>query len=943
MKKNKFILVFAFFAMFLSACTTAKVSKVDNKQNILDPTIKVGHLENGMNYYIKENAEPKNRIQLRLVVKTGACMEEDDQKGVAHFIEHMCFNGTEHFEKSAIVDYFESIGMKFGPEVNAETNFEQTVFMLEIPADDEAMLKKSLLVLHDWASAVTFDPVELDKERGVIVEEWRVRKLGLQGRVMDSEVGFIFDGARYKDRLPIGDMNIIKNISRERVMDFYKKWYRPELMSVVLVGDAKTSVLEKAIKEVMSDIPSSNQKIEKPVFEIPVRKNKEICIYKDKEAKYTEIYFFQPRFDNVVIKSEEDRKKLFAFSFGVDIFNQRMQDITIKPDSPWLVGGSGEFNLTSNSADDFIYTIPKAGLVKEALELLINEYEKLYAYGVTDAELERIKQAYLQNIEQNYKNVAKTTSAEYCSNIVNNILTDREILSPEDLYNTNKRVISEITVADVKALFNEYLPNRGTLLYILAPEDAKDLPSKKELMEIWTKDNGKIEEYVEETGGEKIMDKPAVKASIAKKAKIKKFAANEYTFENGVRIITKKTNFEKNAVTIYGVSKGGLFKLDEKQIPSANACINYTIYSGVNGNTFSQLQKFLLTKNLNLNMSLNNTQDIMAGSATKENTEYLLQLMNQFFANPQFTEESWQYLMNNYVQQAQTFGSQPNDLFLQKIMELLFGKTNYHTAFNMDFVNQMDSKTAQKVFKERFANPADFTFIVIGDFNENSMVDLCSYYLGTLKTTKDFEETEYKKFPFPKGIKTAEVKKGIDKQGTVYLAFGGTIPNSKDVELRYQEGELFNQLISLLEIRLREIVREDKSGTYGVSVNGSIDGNKERSFMVEISFACEPEREEELKEAVLAEIENIKAGKFSEENVGKIKETVLRSRENSETYNSWWLNRIVAEYVFNYEPMWVSSDKTKVSTWVTAENLTETAKKYLNTENYVCVFLKPEK
>lgn len=943
MKKNKFILVFAFFAMFLSACTTAKVSKVDNKQNILDPTIKVGHLENGMNYYIKENAEPKNRIQLRLVVKAGSCMEEDDQKGVAHFIEHMCFNGTEHFEKSAIVDYFESIGMKFGPEVNAETNFEQTVFMLEIPADDEAMLKKSLLVLHDWASAVTFDPVELDKERGVIVEEWRVRMLGLQGRVMDSEIGFLFDGTRYKDRLPIGDMNVIKNISRERVMDFYNKWYRPELMSVVLVGDTKTSVMENAIKEVMSDIPSSNQKIEKPVFEIPSKTDKEVCIYKDKEAKYTEVYFFQPRLQNVVIKTEEDRKNIFAFSFAADIFNQRMQELTLKPDSPWLTAAFGEFSLTNNSANDFIYTIPKTGCIKEAVELLINEYEKFIVYGVTETELERIKQAYLQSVEQNFKNEANTTSAEHCSSIVTHILTDREILSAKDLYTVNNKVINEITTDDVKRMVNEYLPNRGTSLYILTPEDTKKMPSKKEFMEIWTKESEGVEEYVEEAISSSIMQKPVAKAKITKKGKIKELGANEYTFENGVKIITKKTNFEKNSVTIYAASKGGYFKLDEKMIPSASICEDYAIYSGINGNSFSQLQKILSDKNLNMSIGITNTQEIMTGSTTKENTEYLLQLVNQFFANPQFTDESWQFLMSNFMQQAQAFGTQPNDLFIQKIRELVFGKTNYYTSFDMNYVSQMDKNIAEKVYRERYANPADFTFVVIGDFDENSIIDLCSYYLGTLKTTKDFEETEYKYFPFPKGIKTAEVKKGIDKQGSVYIAFGGSLPKSKDVEQGFKESQLMNNLTTLLDIRLREIIREDKSGTYGVNVNGYIDGYPERYFMIEISFACEPEREEELKEAVIAEIENIKAGNFSDENVGKIKETVLRSRENSETYNNWWLNRVLAEYVFDYEPLWVSSDKTKASTWVTAENLKDSANRYLNTENYVCVFLKPEK
>jgi zinc protease len=354
MKKLKSLIValsvtaFVASALVITGCSTSKVqSKSSGNQLVMDSSIKQGKLDNGMSYFIRENGEPKNRIQLRLVVKAGSCMEEDDQKGLAHFIEHLCFNGTEHFEKSAIVDYFESIGMAFGPEVNAYTSFENTVYMLELPADNPEILKKSLLVLHDWASAVTFDPEEIEKERGVIVEEWRMRNQGVQGRVSDKETALLLKDSRYAERLPIGDMDIIKSIPRDRIIDFYKKWYRPENMAVVAVGDVKSATLEAAIKEVMGSIEASDKKTKVPSFNVPLQNKKTIEIMKDKELTVVEAYVFQQNPDTEPVTTAEQIRKNYALALASDIFNQRCAEKTNQPDAVWLGAGIGKFGTTN--------------------------------------------------------------------------------------------------------------------------------------------------------------------------------------------------------------------------------------------------------------------------------------------------------------------------------------------------------------------------------------------------------------------------------------------------------------------------------------------------------------------------------------------------------------------------------------------------------------------
>lgn len=933
-----------FTVILLSACNTAKVQNVGNANNILDSSIKVGNLENGMSYYVKENKEPLNRIQLRLLVKAGSCMEEDDQQGVAHFIEHMCFNGTKNFEKSAIVDYFESIGMKFGPEVNAETSFMYTQFFLEIPADDPEMLKKSLLVLHDWASAVSFESEEIEKERGVILEEYRTRKLGFSGRITDSLVDYLLDGSVYENRLPIGKTDVIKNISRERMLDFYNKWYRPEFMSVILVGDTKSDTMIKAIKEIMSDIPASDGTVNLPKFTIPKHKEDEIYTLKDPEYGNIELYILNSRETYKVPETYEEFKENFAISFAKDIFNTRLSEISTSANANWLGASNTSMNLVENTCNDTLFFVPKEGKLIESLKSIIDEYDKFVTFGITNSELENMKKVYLQNLETAYKNKDYINSATYCSNIFSNIMINTVLMTAENSYKQNVKIINELTADEIVEAYKKIMPNRGSYIYILQPEKEKNMPSEKEIVKIWREyKNSEIAAYQEDNSDENFISKPTTKGKVAKKSAIKEIGATEYILDNGIRIITKKTENDKGIINFNIGSKGGTFKLNEKDVPSTNVSTDYMFLSGFEGMTYSQFNKKCEQKQININCGMNNSSEYFAGNVTTQNVEYMLQVMNMIFTKPYFTDDGWAVLNSYYYQNAKNFDTMPVNVYQRKITEIIYGKTNYRSFVDMDFYNQLNPEVSEKGFKERFGNPADFTYLFVGDMDENKLVDLCCSYLGTLKTTKDREEFEDKKFNFPNKCVTETVKKGVDNQGMVYVAFVTELPKVKDVDQKFAEGEKLNDLLSLLNIRLREVIREDKGGSYGVSLNGMIDGNNERYSIVEISFGCEPEREEELRNEVINEIKNIQSGNISDENVAKIKETKLRSFDNVEYNNGWWMNRIKMEYVYYNEPTWVTSDKTKIVDWVTKDALLDSAKKYLNTDKAITVYLKPEK
>ena len=942
--KSFFVVAFVASLLWTTACSSSKVEGATGKALLQDSAYKEDTLENGMAYLIRENAEPKNRIQLRLVVKAGSCMEDDDQKGLAHFIEHLCFNGTEHFEKSAIVDYFESLGMKFGPEVNAETNFEYTVYMLELPADNPEMLKKSLLVLHDWACAVTFDPVEIEKERGVIIEEWRARTQGVQGRISDKEIKDLFSDSKYADRLPIGDMNVIKNISRERIMDFYHKWYRPENMTVVAVGDIKTAALEKAIKEVMGTIPASEDNVKLPTYNIPSKKQKTLQVIRDKELNLVTVEIYKTINDYESTKTVEALRREFAKGFASGALNLRLQEITNKADAPWLQAGLGEASITNNSMFNVMQFYPKNEMFEQALKTFIDEYERFLNFGPTDSEMQILKKAFTNNIWANYDTRKNLSSAAYASEMVSHILKGRTLISNDDSLKLSLDIVEKITTEEVLETVREEFKDRGDTMFVLCPE-AITIPADKEIENIWKNyvgENSQVN-YAEENITDSLMKRPSSKAKIIDKKAIKELGGTQYTFENGVKIITKKTDFQKNDIEIYAGSKGGLYQLNEKDIPSAKVSVEYAAYSGIAGNTYSQLAKFSTTKNLNVNYGIGSTEEYLTAYACKENIEDTLQMIYQIFTAPQFTADSWGTVTSLYGQIAETYGVNPEQAFSDKIKETIYGNTLWTLPLNKEFVSKLDANTAEKIFRERFGNAADFTFVFVGDYDEKNLVDLCAYYLGNILTNDSKDETKFIYFPFPKENKTVTVKKGIDNNGRVFLGFGGELAASEDIEKNTRESIIINQLASVLDIRLREVIREDKSGSYGVSVSAGIDGWPDRYYKLNIEFGCEPVREEELSAAVIETIKDIKAGKLSDEIVAKVKETYSRSFETALRNNNWWLNRFAAEVLFTYEPLWFTSNSKKAVDWITKEAIVEAANKYLNTERLVTVYLKPEK
>nr|MCR4940670.1 insulinase family protein [Treponemataceae bacterium] len=600
---RKFLLLIT-IVITLTACTTQNKlnDKDETEEGTLlpqDPSIISGKLENGMDYYIQKNSTPYNRISLRLVVKVGSLAENENEKGLAHFVEHMCFNGTEHFEKNSLIDYAESIGMDFGAEVNAYTSFEETVYKLEIPADQGEFLENALLILHDWASAVTFDEEELEKEKGVIKEEWR-GSLGLSNRRIETLLPFELKDSPYVDRLPIGDMAVIQNVSRDEILAFYKRWYRPENMAVIITGYMDPKVTEYLTKEIMGTTPASEESIPVPKGFVPAREEKDLIVFKDVEMPYIQVQLLSQDMNAKAVTREEDIKQGYITDIVRSVLSMRLSEISQSVDAPWLFADAIYTQETHTAAFNCLAFIPKEGMLESSFKKLLDELDRLLTYGITQSELERTIKTFLVSEEQWYEQRESISSQDRAQILCNHVISGDTVVSDEIYFDIVKRILTSVTMEDVNAAARDMFADRGKLCMIDAPEGT-ELPQKEELMDLW-------ENYVSETAldayedlaaEDNLMEKPEEKAEVVSTRHLETLKANEYVLSNGARIIVKKTDFENAKIYMSAESQGGASLVSDDEYPSCVFSTNHAIFSGIAGMNISQLQKYLSDSYIN--------------------------------------------------------------------------------------------------------------------------------------------------------------------------------------------------------------------------------------------------------------------------------------------------------------------------------------------------------
>lgn len=932
--------VFFLTTIFLG-CASVKSNGISSEPLKQNPAIVSGKLDNGMSYYIQENHDPKNRILLRLVVAAGSNMEEEDQLGVAHFVEHMAFNGSEHFAQNQLVDYFESIGMVFGPEINAYTSFDETVYMIELPADNIEALETGLIVLRDWAEGILFDQEELDKERGVIIEEWRLHR-GLNGRIMDVQTPFLLKDSRYAERIPIGDMEIIQTIPRQRVIDFYEKWYRPELMSIVVVGAADAKYLEQAVKQVMSDIPASKDPITSPKYSIPKQEEEAVLVFRDIEQPYTLVQILeQVDFDSA--KTEEQFRENIINSIALSILNTRLLDITHSQDADWVDAVASSVSLTKSGNFNMMGFVPQPDNFQAGLSRLLDEVLRYKKFGAVEAELSREKEYLAKQAEQLYFTQANIPSAQIASQLISHALTGTVVLSPEETYKLYNKILPTITLKDVNKAAKEIFTNTGTLMFVQAPLTATDIPSEQELLSQWKnyKPATELNPYIDTTGSEPwqiIPEKPGTATYIKTDAET---GLETYKLSNGATLYLLNTRFKNNEILFNCTSPGGSSLLPDEDVPSAYISTDFVDLSGVNNISANDLQKKLSGTSVVLNPYIGDYSEGFTGSSASRDIETLMQLIHLYFVEPNFTDTAWNNLMSQINLIAESRNTSPQNEFADELRKVLFGDEIRKSAITPEFAKMLDKEKAQEIYIERFSNLSDFSFIFVGDFDKNEILALAEKYLATIPSSSETIEIPVDKEPdFPSDKPFIKVQRGMEEQSQVFISFGNDLPQVTPAESAF-ENKMLSMLRLLLEIRLRESIREDMGGSYNVSVYSEMIHSPQRNFLIQINFGCQPGREQELADAVLAEIKNLQTNLLDESYMTKLKESFRREQEIALKTNAFWATAI-SDSILTGIPVTEIISQEEVLDAISPQTMRQLATEYLNTENYVLGFLTPE-
>lgn len=901
-----------------------------------DPEVTTGTLANGLTYFVHVNDEPENRAELRLVVNAGSILEDEDQLGLAHFVEHMAFNGTENFEKQALVDYLESIGMQFGPDVNAYTSFDETVYMLQVPMDDPEVLATAFQILVDWAGGVLFDPEEVDKERGVVIEEWRGRRGGA-ARIQDEQFPVIFHGSRYAERLPIGDTDILANAPAERLRSFYEDWYRPDLMAVIAVGDFDGDAIEAMIRENFGGLQGPDNPRPRTDTEVPIDHPPLISIATDPEMPLAQVsvLYKQPPSPRGSIA---DFRRARVRSLYSGMLNERLNELTLQADPPFLFAGVGGGGFVRGvDASEFSAAVPEDGIVK-GLDALLTEAERVARHGFTESELEREKASLSRNYESRLAEAENRVSGSLASRYINVFLNDNPYPSVETEVALAAAVLPGITLEETNAFAQGWLTELGRVITVAGPEKEElEVPTEEDVTSVFAAVSAKeIEPYETDDVEVPLLAETPMGSAVVSEESVDEIGVTIWELANGVRVVLKPTDFRDDQIIFRATSPGGTSLAPVEILGHARLASALVSQGGVGDFDPIALGRKLSDKRASAGASIGTLTEGISGSASPQDLETAFQLIYLRFTAPRKDETVFQAFQSQIDMMA-NMGLQPSTA-LGDTMAVYRGQGHPRGAQTFDEqiqdMRDADLDVAMDFYRDRFADASDFTFYFVGTFELDGIRPLVETYLGGLPNLGRVENWVDHGVDPPAGVIEKVVHKGIEPQSRTTIVFAG------DAEYSREEWTAINAMGEILQIRLRELLREDLGGTYGVGVSGSISYRPDEEYAVSIQFGSDPERAEELAAVVFEEIERLKAEGPDAETVDKVRETQRRSKETSLEQNGYWLNQLSA-----FESVGIDIRMIPSYHWVegwTAEQVHQAAMRYLRTDQYMKFVLLPE-
>lgn len=903
-----------------------------------DPNVKTGKLKNGLTYYIRKNSKPENKVDLRLVINAGSILETDQQQGLAHFMEHMCFNGTKRFPKNQLVDYLQSIGVKFGQHLNAYTSFDETVYFLPIPSDDAEKLEKGFQIIEDWAFNANLTPEEIDKERGVVLEEYRLG-LGADKRMEDRFIPKMMYNSQYAHRLPIGKKEILENFTYDKLTAFYKDWYRPNLMSVIVVGDIDVAQMEQKIKEHFGNY--QNPKNEKPrkTFEVPNHKETFVAIESDKEATGTQVQLmYKDAGLPKTIVTVNDYKENLVEGLFTAMLNNRLDELTNSPTPPFTYGFSyhgGTFSRTKEAYQSVAMVQDNKQL--DAIKVLVSENERAKKYGFTQGELDRAKADMITRLESSFKEKDKKNSEEYVWQYQSHFLEKSPSPGIEWSMNTIKKLLPEIGLKEVNSYLKDYIKEENRVVVITSPEkEGLKKSTEQEVLAALNVSANDIKPYEDVAVAKSLLRTTPVKGSITKVEKNDVIGATTFVLSNGAKVTYKKTDFKNDEVLLEAVSFGGTNLYSNEEIRKTQFANGGLTEAGFSGLKTNDINKFMSGKIANLNPYISNTTEGLRGNAAPKDLEYLFQMVYAYFTDLNYDAEAFE----GYKQKQSAFydnlTSQPNFYFQQEFYTYL-NKENPRWIGLVPTAKtwaETDYQLAYNKYKERFANAGDFEFFLVGNIDDKLLEELTTKYIASLPSTDAKEKVVDTGYRMLKGDLKKVVNKGKDPKSNVTIMYYGEAKYSaKDAASMRALGEV-------LTIKLIEQLRESESGVYGVSARGNMGKWPYEAYSFNIGFPCGPENVDKLTASALNELQKIIDNGPEEKDVAKFKEAELLEYKKQIKENRYWMSNFTRAYINGVSPNEILETEAKVKA-ITGKEIQEVAKKYLTKDKTIGV-LMPE-
>ena len=903
------------------------------------PQVKVGKLPNGLTYYIQKNTRPERKLELRLVVKAGSILEDEDQQGLAHFVEHMAFNGSTNFKKHELVDYLQSIGVKFGADLNAYTSFDETVYILPIPLDRPENLGKAFQVLEDWAHGLSFDEDVIDKERGIVLEELRLGK-GAGDRIGKQVYPKIYNGSRYAERLPIGKEEVLRNFKPDTLKRFYRDWYRPDLMAVVAVGDIDPKTIEKLVKAHFSKLKNPKPARPRVYAEIPQREETEAVVVLDKEAGGNSIlvrYPVQPVREPDTVRGHREQlvEGLFAGMLGA-----RLQELSQLAEPPFLRGGSALGKLTPFYKSFNSSAVIGPGGAPKAIDALVRENERARRYGFGQAELDRARKNMLRSFERLYSEREKTDSGAYVAEYMRNFLQQEPIPGIAAEYRYANEMLPGVTLDEMNAYARRTIPaNSGKLVIYTGIERPDSPPPQGEalLAALAAAEKAELAPHEEKALGSQLMAQPPKAGSIVEEREDKTLGLTYLTFSNGVKAILNPTDFRNDQVVVSAARYGGQSLYGDADILNARYANAIVASMGLQDYSPLDLSKVLAGKAAAVTMGLAGYSEVLGASSGATDIETMLQLLWLRFDAVRRDEDLFKSFIGKQVESARNRLGQPGARFGDTVVATLY---NNHPRAPRPLLpeefGQISLDRSIAIYRERFSSAKDLTFVIVGSFDLKAMKPLLATYLGSLPTPDIPTAWRDVGLRPVKGVVKRAVYSGSEPKSTISLTFTGEAPFSEPEQMRLQA------LVEILNIRIIEVLREQLSLIYGGSASAQLGRIPYGNYTLSVTLPTGPESVDKVLTATFDEFERIKREGPSAGDLAKVKQNWIQNHRKALRENGYWLGRIQAALLDGTDPADILTHEQRVNA-LTAGEVQEAARRYLNTENYVQVVLYPEK